>query len=41
MSCFIFSAASVPVGGFVFGISSTVVTPPRAAAPVPVCQSSL
>jgi hypothetical protein len=31
----------VPVGGFTFGISSTVVTPPLAAAPVPVSQSSL
>jgi hypothetical protein len=29
------------VGGWVFGISNTVVVPPMAAAAVPVCQSSL
>ena len=34
-------AASVAVGGTTFGISKTVVTPPQAAAALPVCQSSL
>ncbi len=33
--------SGVPVGGFTFGISNTVVTPPIAAAAVPVSQSSL
>ena len=32
---------AVPVGGMVFGMSNTVVTPPNAAAAVPLCQSSL
>ena len=40
-SCFSNSAARVPVGGFTLGISNTVVTPPIAAAAVPVSQSSL
>jgi hypothetical protein len=31
----------VPVGGIVFGMSNTVVTPPNAAAAVPLAQSSL
>ena len=38
---FSFSAAGLAVGGSTFGISNTVVTPPMAAAAVPVCQSSL
>ena len=40
-SSFSSSAATEPVGGFVLGISNTVVTPPAAAAAVPVCQFSL
>ncbi len=31
----------VPVGGMVFGMSNTVVTPPKAAAAVPAPESSL
>ena len=38
---FIASASRVPVGGWVFGMSNTVVTPPQAAAAEPVAQVSL
>ena len=30
----------MPVGGMVFGMSNTVVTPPKAAAAVPLAKSS-
>ena len=33
--------SGVPVGGIVFGMSNTVVTPPNAAAAVPLAKSSL
>ena len=33
--------SGVPVGGMVFGMSNTVVTPPNAAAAVPLAKSSL
>ena len=41
MRCLAASASAVPVGGIVFGMSNTVVTPPNAAAAVPVAKSSL
>jgi hypothetical protein len=41
MRCLSASTNAVPVGGMVLGMSNTVVTPPNAAAAVPVCQSSL
>ena len=37
-ACLSASTSAVPVGGMVFGMSNTVVTPPNAAAAVPVCQ---
>ena len=40
-SCFWRNSVTDRVGGFVLGISKTVVTPPMAAALVPVSQSSL
>ena len=38
---FMANASKVPVGGLVLGMSKTVVTPPLAAAPDPVCHVSL
>jgi hypothetical protein len=35
------STSAVPVGGIVFGMSNTVVTPPKTAAAVPLAKSSL
>jgi hypothetical protein len=41
MSCLAARISALPVGGMVFGMSNTVVTPPNAAAAVPLAQSSL
>ena len=41
IACLAASISAVPVGGMVFGMSNTVVTPPNAAAAVPLAQSSL